>query len=332
MEEEKQTAEPTVIVVAEPEKDEVPEPTKTEHGVEAPPAIATPGPSHAAACTPSVPVEWGPTPVKVPSRDALIHRRVTQLIQEAQQQEEAMELEAQQQALRLIKQSQQRRAVAAAAATPVVTSVPASPLPPARPARLAQRALAAPPAPPARVRSSLAGPRVVVTDYVEPSWDSTYEDPFGRCEECGSRGCDGGCWRRRRRGRDRDCDFRPRFADNCCPVSCFPSVGCTTVPVVYGAACGLYGGVYGRGRGCGSDYGYGYGYGNGYGCGGYGGYPLPVAVPVATQQPVAAMGTVCGPAGCSLTVQPAVQTCTLGGCVTTPVGPPNLAGCLPSWL
>lgn len=147
------------------------------------------------------------------------------------------------------------------------------------------------------------------------------------CDRCGGFGDDCRC--------SRQCsDFRPRYVDKCCPVSCFPSVGCGSVCNDFGCrpGCGVYGGC----GGCGVYGGYGACAPNGaYGAYGYGACgPWPswgVAAPV-TQQAITSVGSVCGPSGCSLTVQPALQTCSIGGCVTTPLGPPNLAGTLPSWV
>ncbi len=141
---------------------------------------------------------------------------------------------------------------------------------------------------------------------------------------------------------------RPLYRErDCYPVSCFPSSAGPCGP------CGRIGFYdpcvpYGSCGPCGTGYGYGYG-GYGYdiaydgvygGCGGCGTCRACVIArpscflpaPVAVQTPVAAVGAVCGVGGCVPTIQPAVQTCTAFGCSTTPVGPPNLACTLPSWV
>jgi hypothetical protein len=89
---------------------------------------------------------------------------------------------------------------------------------------------------------------------------------------------------------------------------------------VYGG-CGPYG--YGSYFGYGS--GYSSGYGSGYGCGPYGGYGSCGPRMLSVTQPVLAASITCNPTGCATVTQPALQTCTLAGCFTQPIGPPNLA-------
>ena len=293
-----------------------------------PPPVVAPQPVPVAA-TPVRPVRpataWGPTPTLPPAaRQSAVHRRVEQLLLEAQQEAADIEMEAQAQARELLLQTRARRQAAAAVASALAPTPTPAPTPALRglPSGRAGRAPRAP-------HRDLA-PRMVV---VEDDGMGDGSDGFGGCDGCGGRGYDCDCRRRHGRRRREACDFRPRYADNCCPVSCFPSVGCTTPAVLYGggggcgpylgAGCGYYGGydarlplVSGACGPCGSPFGI---------------YGAPV--PLAVQQPVTSLGSVCGPSGCALTMQPAVQTCTLGGgCYTTPIGPPNLAGPFPSWL
>lgn len=135
------------------------------------------------------------------------------------------------------------------------------------------------------------------------------------CGECGSWDCgwnDGGC-----------CGgFRPRPAwNNGYPPSCYPSCG---LPPLWPVPCGPCGpcvtpcgpcgpcGPFGVGVGCAPAW-------------------LPYDGAYCARPPVwtsaaTTVDTVCSPATatCYAVSQPTVTACGLGGCATTPIGPPNL--------
>ena len=295
---EQEHALPTAMAEAEPD-------TRTPPSSGPAPASDAVGAAPSGAAAPVEPPAAAPTAVMSRERrTAAVQRRVQELLAQARLDAD-VETEA--------RAEVQRMLLARALPTPVVRPPP--PPPPQAAAATVRR------------RPARTAP---VRRYPEPPlYNSACDDcgsGYGQavrhgCDRCGGFGDDCRC--------SRQCsDFRPRYVDKCCPVSCFPSVGCGSVCNDFGCRPGYGGcGVYGGYGGCGVYGGYGaYGYGA---CG-----PWPswgVAAPV-TQQAITSVGSVCGPSGCSLTVQPALQACSIGGCVTTPLGPPNLAGTLPSWV